>query len=90
MRTQNENVKSLNAEPPSEQSVPAGNHPLEVAARQGLGPLSPKASEIWHGDATPCVTCGQLVPRDAARCHQCGQDLGASMIEKKANQRPMT
>lgn len=82
MRTQNEDVESLNAEPPSEQRVPAGNHPLEIAARQGLGPLSPKASEVWHGDATPCVTCGQLVARDATWCSHCRQDLSPDMIEK--------
>ncbi len=82
MKAQNENVESLNAEPPSEQSVPAGNHPLEVAARQGLGPLSPKASEIWHGEATPCVTCGQLVAREATWCSHCRQDLSPGMIEK--------
>lgn len=82
MKAQNENVESINAKPASEQGVPTGNHPLEVAARQGLGPLSPKASEVWHGEATPCVTCGQLVAREATRCGHCGQDLSPGMIEK--------
>jgi len=62
--------------------MPAGNHPLEIAARKGLGPLSPKAAEVWHGNAVPCVTCGQLVARDAAVCDHCGQDLSPTMVEK--------
>jgi hypothetical protein len=62
--------------------LPAGEHPLEIAARQGFGPLSPMASEVWHGGATPCVSCGQLVRRDDRRCQRCGQDLSPRMIEK--------
>jgi len=83
VKAQNEHVESLNTEPAaSGQRAPVGNHPLEVAARQGLGPLSPKASNVWHGEATPCVTCGQLVAREATRCNHCGQDLSPGMIEK--------
>jgi len=69
-------------QPGSDAELPPGNHPLEVAARRGIGPLSPYVSEVWHGHARPCVTCGQLVQRDAAECDQCGQDLSSEMIEK--------
>lgn len=62
--------------------LPPGNHPLEIAARRGIGPLSPLGGEIWHGHAKPCVTCGQLVRRDATECDRCGQDLGDEMVEK--------
>jgi len=82
VKAQDEHVESLNTEPGSGQPAPAGNHPLEVAARLGLGPLSAKGAEVWHGEATPCVTCGQLVPREATRCNHCGQDLSPAMIEK--------
>ncbi len=64
------------------QDLPAGNHPLEVAARSGFGPLSPLGQQVWHGQAGPCVSCGQLVPRDARRCRYCGQELTPSMAEK--------
>lgn len=59
-----------------------GNHPSEIAARQGYGPLSPLASQVWHGESKPCVTCGQLVQRDAAECAHCGQNLQPEMIDK--------
>ncbi len=76
----------LQTSPPANGSgtppVPPGNHPLEVAARRGFGPLSPLAARAWHGNARPCVTCGQLVPRDALVCDHCGQDLSPAMIEK--------
>ena len=62
--------------------LPPGNHPLEIAARRGIGPLSPLAGEIWHGQAEPCVSCGQLVPRGASECDGCGQDLSPAMLEK--------
>jgi len=62
--------------------VPAGNHALEVAARRGFGPLSAAARRIWHGDATPCVTCGQLVRREDDQCDHCSQDLREEMLEK--------
>ncbi|MEK6797551.1 MAG: hypothetical protein AABZ12_01150 [Planctomycetota bacterium] len=62
--------------------TPSGDHPLEVAARHGIGPLSPLAKEVWHGQATPCVSCGQLAHRNATACDHCGQDLGDEMLEK--------
>ena len=62
--------------------LPPGDHALEVAARKGFGPLSPVAKRVWHGDASPCVTCGQLVHLDNDRCDHCGQDLREEMIEK--------
>ncbi len=61
---------------------PPANHPLEVAARRGIGPLSPLGQSAWHGHAKPCVTCGQLVEREATECGECGQDLSSEMIEK--------
>lgn len=61
---------------------PPGNHPLEVAARRGIGPLSPLGQVIWHGEARPCVSCGHLVLRSQRECDHCGQDLGDRMIEK--------
>ncbi len=62
--------------------LPPGNHPLEVGARRGIGPLSPSGGEVWHGNAHPCVSCGQLVLRDNLECEHCGQDLSPEMIEK--------
>lgn len=62
--------------------VPQGNHPLEVAARRGIGPLSNAAGEIWHGHTEPCVSCGQIVLRDAQVCDYCGQELSGEMLEK--------
>jgi hypothetical protein len=62
--------------------LPPGDHALEVAARKGFGPLSPIVKRVWHGDATPCVTCGQLVRRGDDRCDHCGQDLSEEMVEK--------
>lgn len=62
--------------------LPPGDHPLEIAARKGIGPLSPNAGGVWHGQTTPCVSCGQLVLRDAPSCDSCGQDLSARMIDK--------
>lgn len=62
--------------------LPPGNHALEVAARRGLGPLSPLGRKVWHGDARPCVSCGQLVHRDDPACEDCGQDLSEEMLER--------
>ena len=62
--------------------LPPGDHALEVAARKGFGPLSPIVKRVWHGDAVPCVTCGQLVRRGDDRCDHCGQDLSEAMVEK--------
>ena len=61
--------------------MPPGDHPLEIAARSGIGPLAKAGREIWHGHTTPCVSCGHLVPRADEECAHCGQDLGGKMIE---------
>lgn len=66
----------------AEDELPPGNHPLEIAARKGYGPLSPRAREVWHGGGVPCVTCGQLVPRSDVVCSECGQDLSPDMLQK--------
>lgn len=55
---------------------------VELAARRGLGPLSPAGGRVWHGDARPCVSCGQLVRRALKTCTECGQDLSDPMLEK--------
>jgi len=70
------------AEVNGDDGLPQGDHPLEIAARAGIGPLSPLVAEAWHGCAKPCVTCGQLVRRDQEECSHCGQDLSEKMIEK--------
>lgn len=64
------------------EDFPPGNHSLEIAARRGIGPLSPEGRRIWHGDARPCVTCGQLVPRNAEYCTECDQELDEDTLEK--------
>lgn len=55
---------------------------VELAAKRGIGPLSSAGARVWHGDARPCVSCGQLVRRGDSRCDQCGQDLAPDMLEK--------
>ncbi len=70
------------AQPDQQNNLPPGNHPLEVGARRGIGPLSPLGREQWHGRAVPCVSCGQLVLRDTGECDHCGQDLGPEMLAK--------
>jgi len=62
--------------------LPPGNHPLEIAARRGFGPLSPVAGQSWHGDAKPCPSCGQLVRRHQPECEDCGQDLRPEMMDR--------
>ncbi len=62
--------------------LPPGQHAVEIAARAGFGPLSPRAKKVWHGDAVPCVSCGQLCRREEILCEHCGQDLSEEMIEK--------
>ena len=62
--------------------TPPGDHPLEVAARRGIGPLSPLGRGVWHGQARPCVSCGHLVLRNQRECDHCGQDLSDQMIKK--------
>ncbi len=59
-------------------------HPLTVAARIGIGPLSERSKQVWHGQSAPCASCAQLNVRDAARCAHCGQDLSQGMLEKMA------
>ncbi len=61
---------------------PPGDSAVEIAARRGFGPLSPLASEAWHGDSRPCVSCGQLVHRSATSCDACGEDLSDAMVQK--------
>jgi RNA polymerase subunit RPABC4/transcription elongation factor Spt4 len=65
---------------PPDYAPPSGDHALEVAARRGIGPLSPRGREVWHGGAKPCVSCGQLTLREAKVCDHCGQDLSDEMI----------
>ncbi len=60
------------------------DHPLAVAARNGIGPLSARAREVWHGQSAPCASCAQLNDREAERCSYCGQDLSGPMLEKMA------
>jgi hypothetical protein len=55
---------------------------VEVGAQRGLGPLSPLGQISWHGEARPCVSCGQLMRRTAARCEHCGQLHTGDMIQK--------
>ena len=61
--------------------IPPGNSAVEIAARKGFGPLSPQATDLWHGDARPCASCGQLVRRDAPSCADCGEDLSEQRLE---------
>lgn len=62
--------------------MPPGDHPLEIAARRGIGPLSPSGRGAWHGHTEPCVSCGQLNLRGATECEACGQDLSPEMRRK--------
>ena len=66
----------------SEDMVPPGNSAVEIAARKGFGPLSALANQAWHGDARPCVSCGELVRRGAMRCESCGEQLSSEMLER--------
>ena len=76
--------------PPSDSSAqpPAGKQPhgglsaVELAAERGIGPLSPLGLKVWHGDAYPCASCGELVRRSALVCESCSQDLSLKMIVK--------
>ena len=60
------------------------DHPLAVAARNGIGPLSERSKEVWHGDSAPCASCAHLNSRAAQRCGHCGQDLSQEMLQKMA------
>lgn len=55
---------------------------LETAADRGIGPLSDLARQAWHGQSRPCVSCGELVRRDAVNCDHCGQDMSLGMISR--------
>ncbi|HNQ23648.1 MAG TPA: zinc ribbon domain-containing protein [Phycisphaerae bacterium] len=44
--------------------------------------MSSAARQVWHGDAVPCVSCGQLVHRDDTTCESCGQDLSEQMLQR--------
>lgn len=72
----------VSSDPGPDDDLPPGSHALEVAARRGFGPLSPAAKKTWHGNAVPCVTCGQLVERGALQCDHCSQDLRTEMVER--------
>ncbi len=60
------------------------NHPLVIGQKSGLGPLSPAGKEVWHGHATPCVSCGQLILRTESKCSSCGQAHNDEMLAKMA------
>jgi RNA polymerase subunit RPABC4/transcription elongation factor Spt4 len=59
-----------------------GQSAVELAAEQGHGPLSERGKSVWHGDARPCVSCGQLVGRDGQNCEACAQDHSPEMLRK--------
>ncbi len=61
---------------------PTGLSAVELAAQRGIGPLSSLGNLVWHGEARPCASCGQLVRRSEETCGQCGQDLSPAMLEK--------
>ncbi len=77
-----EHTATTSSGEPDLPDLPPGNHPLEIAARKGIGPLSPLGGNLWHGETRPCVSCGQLVRRELHECDECGQDLSPEMIEK--------
>ena len=58
---------------------------VELAAQQGIGPMSPLGRRVWHGEARPCASCGHLVRRTDRVCGECGQDLSDDMINKMRN-----
>jgi len=78
MAAQNETTATTDAT----ERFPPGNSAVEVAARKGFGPLSPLINTAWHGDARPCVSCGQLVRRSATRCGECGEDLSPEKLTR--------
>ncbi len=69
-------------EPPADARPTPPLNVLELAAKQGFGPLSPRGQRVWHGEGRPCVSCGHLVHRMAKTCPDCGQDLSDGMLEK--------
>ena len=52
---------------PQAESVLAGLSALERGAERGIGPLSPLSVEVWHGQAQPCVSCGELARQGGYR-----------------------
>jgi RNA polymerase subunit RPABC4/transcription elongation factor Spt4 len=38
--------------------------------------------KVWHGEAAPCVSCGELNRRSDTMCRHCGQDLSLQMITR--------
>lgn len=55
---------------------------LEVGAKRGIGPLSDQGALIWHGNARPCVSCGELMRREGKYCEHCGQDHSLAMLSR--------
>ena len=55
---------------------------VETGAKRGIGPLSPEGIKVWHGQACPCVSCGELVRRSDMHCEHCGQDLSLEMVTR--------
>ncbi len=60
----------------------AGLSALERAAKRGIGPMSADGAKVWHGDCRPCVSCGELLPRQADTCEHCGQEHSPDMLDK--------
>ena len=67
---------------PQVSSRSSGQSAVEAAAKRGIGPLSPEGMKVWHGQACPCVSCGELVRRSEMHCVHCGQDLSFEMITR--------
>ena len=77
-----ESEGSIPLEPsPDDRPAPQLNV-VELAARRGLGPLSPLGARVWHGEARPCASCGHLIRRAGQTCTECGQDLSDEMLAK--------
>lgn len=94
MAALNDSPPAGRPEPPS-RTLPLHLRPVpglsvvEIAARQGIGPMSTRGQAAWHGDAKPCVSCGMLVLRDCPICDHCGQDLSEDMLSRmRANSGP--
>lgn len=62
------------------QQIGDGLSAVERAAKIGLGPMSPLAQKVWHGDSKPCVSCGELVRITDNTCRYCSQDLSVEML----------
>ncbi|MCK4659847.1 MAG: zinc ribbon domain-containing protein [Phycisphaerae bacterium] len=55
---------------------------VEHAAQCGIGPLSELGKNVWHGEARPCISCGQLIRRTVGQCEHCGQVLSGDILQK--------